>query len=179
MSECRAKNPRACRVHGNAIIVSLQDRADKAAASGNIEEYMALREKLDAAHEVADSQAAPPLAESKLDTKAIEGGAKGWFKATTEYQRWEDQDAVTQEDIRNDTRDVLMAAEPHMQNGVVTREAIAAARSAIVSKILSRGHGRGFGDRNTDPSYTEPYLFNSIAESVVYGAAPHLREATE
>lgn len=176
MSECRAKNPNACRVHGNEIISSLQARADKAAVSGNIEEYMALREKLDAAHEVADSQAAPPLAESQVNAKAIEGGAKGWFEVTTEYQRWEDQNSVIQEDVRGDTRDVLAAAEPYMQTGVVTREAIAAARSMIVSKILGRGHGRGFGDRNTDSKYTEPYFFNSIAESVIYGAAPHLHK---
>lgn len=55
-SECRATNPTTCPYHGNTTISNLQAQADQAAMSGNISEYIALREQMDAAQDALHSQ---------------------------------------------------------------------------------------------------------------------------
>lgn len=55
-TQCRATDPTTCPYHSNTTISNLQAQADQAALSGNISDYIALREQMDAAQDALHSQ---------------------------------------------------------------------------------------------------------------------------
>ena len=59
-TQCRATDPNTCRIHSNNTISQLQAQADQAALSGNINDYVSLREQIDAAHDAIESQSTKP-----------------------------------------------------------------------------------------------------------------------
>lgn len=157
-TECRAKNPKQCRVHGNSLISDLQAQADQAAKSGNIETYMNLRQKIDEAHELRSN-----LEEESPHTDLkIEEAAAGWFEYVGGGRKWLDVSPQTRNEFRRDAEMCLSAAEPHMENGEITPAAInAAARKVYIASFgpdalddEADAFESGFSPE-TSPYYTE------------------------
>lgn len=165
---CRAKNPNKCRVHGNSLITELQSKADKAAISGNIEEYMNLRQKIDEAHELRNLLEE----ESTEDDRKVEDAAAAWFEHVGGGRRWLEEDQNTRKEFRRDAEICLAAAEPYMKDGEVTPDAIsAAAKKAYITTFGPPGslddEAEAF-ESGFDPT-TSPY-YQNVAKIILNAA---------
>lgn len=138
-TECRAKNPNTCRVHGNVLIKALQEQADQAATSGDIGTYMTLREQIDAAHEALDTLQTLIHGGDSHENPKVEAAAKAWYEKVSEGREWADETPETREEFRKDTEECLQAAEPYLKadpDGFINQNAVGAtAKSIFVSNF--------------------------------------------
>lgn len=131
-TECRAKNPATCRMHGNPTISNLQAQADQAAVSGNAEEYLALRQQIDAAHDKSDLYHDNLVRAGELQEKIVESGAEACFDSAMNHQRdWSSQSLRTRDFFRKHVENALAAAEPHMVDGAETSNAVKAIQHSL------------------------------------------------
>lgn len=130
-TECRAKNPKNCRVHGNSLVTNLQAQADQAAQSGNIEMYMDLRQKIDEVHELRNLLEE----EAPHSDRKVEDAASEWFERFGGGRKWLDEAPETREEYRQSAELCLAAAEPYMKDGEITPEAINAAARRVYTNI--------------------------------------------
>lgn len=165
-AECRAKDPNGCRVHGNPTISALQAQADQAAQAGNMNEYLSLREQLDSAHEMLDSQT---TSESKQTTATgqdatLDAGAEAWQDTISQWHQFTGEDTSMEERImmvrgvKHTVKTALTSADQHMPEGKVTPAAIKAAGDVFFNAY--------YQGRNPTGTSDSPY-FRSIGEAVL------------
>jgi hypothetical protein len=166
-TECRAKDPKSCRVHGNPTISSLQAKVDQAAQAGNMNDYLSLRAQVDAAHEMLDSQAAPepkPTSSTRLDDATLDAGAEawhqtieGWHEMMGEETSWEERMMMTK-GVKHTVKTALAAADQYMLDGEINPAAI-----ETVGNIFFNAYYKGQNPTGTADS---PY-FRSIGKAVL------------
>lgn len=166
-TECRAKNPNACRVHGNPTISSLQAKVDQAAQAGNMNDYLSLRAQVDAAHEMLDSQTAPETKSSSptgLDDTTLDAGAEAWHDTIAEWHQFTGEETSMEERIlmvrgvKHTVKTALASADQYMPNGEITPEAIEAVGNVFFNAYYKNQNPTGTSD--------SPY-FRSIGEAVL------------
>lgn len=165
-TECRAKNPNACRVHGNPTISSLQAQVDQAAQAGNMNDYLSLRAQVDAAHEMLDSQTAPETetVTATAQDATLEAGADAWHDTIAQWHQFTGQETSMEERImmvrgvKHTVKTALASADQYMPDGEVTPAAIEAA-----GNVFFNAYYKG---RNPTGTADSPY-FRSIGEAVL------------
>lgn len=182
-TQCRATNPNNCRIHGNPTISSLQAQADKAAHAGNMTEYTALREQIDAAHDALESQpnaleskttenpetntttAIPTTAKRIMDDETLEAGSNAWYQTITGWQQLTNEDTPAEEQrmmkagVKQDVKKALARADLHIREGRITPAAIDAV-AAVFYDTYFQGKPPRFSDHRT------PY-FQSIGKAIL------------
>lgn len=170
-TECRAKDPNACRVHGNPTISSLQAQVDQAAQEGNMNDYLSLRAQVDAAHEMLDSQTAPetkPSSSTGQDA-TLDAGAEAWQDTISQWHQFTGEDTSMEERImmvrgvKHTVKTALASADQHMPEGKVTPAAIKAAGDVFFNAY--------YQGRNPTGTSDSPY-FRSIGKAVLEATRP-------
>lgn len=165
-TECRAKDPNACRVHGNPTISSLQAQVDQAAQAGNMNDYLNLRAQVDAAHEMLDSQTDPEpkqITATGLDDATLEAGADAWHDTIEQWHQFTGEETSMEErimsrSVKRAVKTALVSADKHMPDGKVTPAAIKAA-----GDVFFNAYYKG---RNPTGTSDSPY-FRSIGKAVL------------
>lgn len=172
-TECRAKDPNGCRVHGNPTISSLQAKVDQAAQAGNMNDYLSLRAQVDAAHEMLDSQTAseptkttsepPQTTATGLDDATLEAGADAWYDTIQQWHQFTGEETSMEErimsrSVKRAVKTALVSADKHMLNGEITPAAIES-----VGNVFFNAYYKG---RNPTGTSDSPY-FRSIGKAVL------------
>jgi hypothetical protein len=160
-TECRAKNPNACRVHGNPTISSLQEKVDQAAKAGNMNDYLSLRAQVDAAHEALDSET---VSSDQSEVITLDAGAEAWHNTIADWHQFTGEETSMEERIlmvrgvKHTVKRALASADQYMPNGEITPEAIAAAGNVFFNDYYKNQNPTGTAD--------SPY-FRSIGKAVL------------
>lgn len=166
-TECRAKDPKGCRVHGNPTISILQAKVDQAAQAGNMNDYISLRAQVDAAHEMLDSQTVPeqkPSSPTGLDDATLDAGAEAWHNTIAQWHQMTGEETSMEERImmvkgvKHTVKTALASADQYMLNGEINPAAIES-----VSNIFFNAYYQG---RNPTGTADSPY-FRSIGKAVL------------
>jgi hypothetical protein len=165
-TECRAKDPNGCRVHGNPTISSLQAQVDQAAQAGNMNDYLNLRAQVDAAHEMLDSQTASEPKQTTatgLDDATLEAGADAWYDTIKQWHQFTGEETSMEErimsrSVKRAVKTALVSADQHMLNGEITPAAIES-----VGNVFFNAYYKG---RNPTGTADSPY-FRSIGKAVL------------
>jgi hypothetical protein len=119
-TQCRAKDPSSCRVHGTSgELQKLQKIAASAIISGDMDLYVSTRAEMDA---LSDENGAN--GGSVISNEAAEASAKAYWDER-HPGTWDNKLGDDWKDIyREDSRKELEAALPQMLNGIVTDKAV-------------------------------------------------------
>lgn len=130
-TQCRAKEPHNCRVHGNPTVSNLQEQADKAAVAGNMSEYFGLREKIDAALDAVPlEKEAPVTSKYPLDDKTLAAGEDAWYSTVNEWHQLTNTEVTAAESsmmtrgVKHTVKRALAQADEHMPDGTITPKAV-------------------------------------------------------
>lgn len=124
-SECRAKDPSSCRVHGTGgSFEKFQAIADAAAVSGDVDLYIKTRAKIDS---IEEKMSYAKLNEA-ITEEAVEAAAHAeWDFVEADGTSWEEVGEFGEQwkiDRLRDTRGSLEAAQRYMPFGTVTDLAV-------------------------------------------------------
>ena len=160
-AKCRAKNPNACRVHGNPTVQDLQKQADQAAVAGNMTEYFKLREQIDTAIDTAQTNTTNAY---PLDDETLSEGSHAWHDTIKQWQRnmvteqSPEEDRLIMTGVKHTVKRALQAADEHMPEGKITPRAIEAAGDTFYNEY--------YKNKPTDAKSNSPY-FRSIGKAVL------------
>jgi hypothetical protein len=167
--ECRAKDPNSCRVHGSHdASQDLRAVADSAATSGNVDLYLATREKMDTKKDNPSF-----LEQSKSITpEAIEAAARAeWDLSDADSTSWEKLGDYWKERYKNDAHGSLDAAQRYMPFGTVTDLAV-----EETAKYNWEYRDSKFSWEQTIEHYKEKYRLE--ARTALEAAAPYMPRQT-
>lgn len=117
-SECRAKDPSSCRVHGSTDTVqNLEAAANHAAATGNMAQYLSARVKL-------DNMAEGSVSSETIPAKAVDAAAKAGWERNDGFPAWENLGKDRKDYFREQALGTLDAAQRDMPGGVITERAL-------------------------------------------------------
>lgn len=164
-TKCRAKEPHNCRVHGNPTVSNLQEQADKAAVAGNMSEYFALREQIDAALDAVPLEEETSVTSKySLDDKTLAAGEDAWYATVNEWHQLTNTDATAAESqmmirgVKHTVKRALAQADQHMPEGVITPKAVQTVANMFFNEYYKH--------TNPDSTSNSAY-FRSIGKAVL------------
>ena len=172
-TQCRAADPNTCRIHSNNTISQLQAQADQAALSGNINDYVSLREQIDAAHDAIESQSTKtkPTPAKRLPRKTaqqmITDGANAGLKLIADWREMEadERPEAPDEEIQMGKRGLKEEVEKSLREG---KKKKAAEVEDNLAFILFESYYQGNPPHFATPR--DPY-FQTLANTILKAAS--------
>ena len=162
-SQCRAKDPSSCRVHGTTgTLQKLEGIANQAAASGDAELYLRIRSEIESLSDDDKSSSSDGV----ISDDAAEASAKAYWDEQ-EPGKWENLGKQWKNMYREESRAELEAALPYILNGIVTDRAVEEAART----------GWEVRDGKSNWKYAAPYQkakYRASARASLTAAAPYL-----